>query len=355
MRIRIVLPVPAHVPVGGFKVAYEYANRLVAKGHSVDVIHMREFDIPWNPFGLLKGWRSDRIWTRRFKEYFGWFPYDSRLSLKVLRAPFHRFLPPVDCSIATAWTTARFLASTPREQRGRSFYLIQHFEEWDGEKDDVLATWKLPLRKIVIARWLAKIAEEQSETSIHIPNGLDFEEFGSDVPPSERDPHRVAMLWHDYEWKGSREGLRALDASRGIVPTLKAEFFGTNPPPPDLPEWVTYHQAPSRKALREMFNRCSIFVGPSHAEGWPLPPAEAMTCGCAPVLTDIGGHVEYAVHERNALLTPVKDVEAMSTAITSLLLDSNKRIRLAETACADIHQFTWDRASSKLESVLSEP
>ena len=44
--------------------------------------------------------------------------------------------------------------ATHEPSHGRRFYLIQHFEDWSGDRDQVLRTWRLPMHKIVISRWL---------------------------------------------------------------------------------------------------------------------------------------------------------------------------------------------------------
>ena len=41
MRITFVLPVFPRGPIGGFRVVYEYANRLTALGCEVTVVHER--------------------------------------------------------------------------------------------------------------------------------------------------------------------------------------------------------------------------------------------------------------------------------------------------------------------------
>ena len=40
MNIAFVLPAIADYPIGGYKIAYEYANRLQKKGHQVMVYHV---------------------------------------------------------------------------------------------------------------------------------------------------------------------------------------------------------------------------------------------------------------------------------------------------------------------------
>ena len=66
---------------------------------------------------------------------------------------------PRDVLVATGWRTAAPVAS-PAAQAARKYYLIQHHEIWDGPADEVNATWRLPLHKIVIARWLQDVARD---------------------------------------------------------------------------------------------------------------------------------------------------------------------------------------------------
>ena len=251
-------------------------------------------------------------------------------------------LQKADAYVATWWQTAELLASW-RELKGERLYLIQHFEVWGGPEDEVRATWRAPLKKIVIAKWLRDIAHEEGQEAYYIPNGLDFDKFGCDIPIRNRSPFSVAMLFHDYDWKGSPDGLGALKTVKAIFPGLKVELFGVPDKPASLPDWITYHQKPSQKMLRAVYNRAAIFLAPSWAEGWGLPPSEAMTCGAAVVATDIGGHREFCLEGQTALLAPAKSPEALAKQIIRLMDDNEMRIQIAEQGNKFIQQFTWDR------------
>ncbi len=41
MKVTFVLPMYLTSPSGGFKVVYEYANRLAALGHQIAIVHPR--------------------------------------------------------------------------------------------------------------------------------------------------------------------------------------------------------------------------------------------------------------------------------------------------------------------------
>lgn len=215
-----------------------------------------------------------------------------------------------------------------------------------------MATWKLPLEKIVVARWLKDIGRRLGESCAYIPNGLDFDRFGCDCPPETRKRDHVAMLYANQKWKGSTDGLTILANARKSLPNLSADIFGVDDPPKGLPTWINYHQNPSQRELRNIYNRASIFLAPSWAEGWGLPPSEAAMSGCALLATDIGGHREYARHQNTALMFPAHDVAKGTRSLMWLVKNDGERIRLACQGNKFIQQFTWDRAIRRLTALF---
>jgi glycosyltransferase involved in cell wall biosynthesis len=354
MRITFVLPFSGRRPGGGIKVIYEYANHLVELGHHVTVIH---------PAGLHLGVdKSDQslINLAKFfllgatKKYLPtqWFTLDERVCVRWVPCLTAFFLPDADVVVATAWGTAEWVSRYPAN-KGKKYYLIQGFEDWAGNKERVINTWRLPLKKIVISKWLESIAFSLDQPARYIPNGLDFLKFGVDILPEKRDPFRLLMLYHQLELKGTKEGLKALARVRGQFPGIKVTLFGVSAPVKgELPGWVAFEQMPSQQRIRQLYNEAAIFISPSWSEGWGLPPAEAMQCGCATVITDVH---EYAVDGKTALLSAPKDIAAMSDNISRLLQDNSYRIKLAYAAKTAIAQYTWPRSTASLVSYFQEP
>jgi glycosyltransferase involved in cell wall biosynthesis len=264
-------------------------------------------------------------------------------------------VPDGDAVIATAWQTAEYVAGYPAK-KGRKFYLIQHYETWSGPRDRVDATWRAPMKKIVIAKWLAAKGLELGvpfEDMVHIPNGIDHARFRL-VSPVETRPPRAAMLWSALEWKGAAHGLRAAELARAERPGFEAILFGTGPAPGGLPAWAAYFRDPPQQDLVErIYNGCSIYLCPSLTEGWPLPPAEALACGCALVASDIGGVRDYAEHEVTALLSPAGEPQAMAANILRLIADEGLRRRLAEAGRERIAGFTWPKSTDLMEAALT--
>ena len=352
MKINFLLPTPGHHPLGGYKVVYEYANGLVALGHQVSITHQM-MKVP--------GAGAPRQWARYVKSRVkgdwlptDWFKIDPRVRMRLVIDFTPGSLGDADVLVATAWETAEVAATMP-DCCGRKYYFIQHFEEWSGDRDRVLATWRLPLKKIVIADWLRQIAIGEGESADYIPNGVDQTAFAIDVPLLDRDPHTVMMLYHTFDWKGSNDGLAALRAVKREVPDMKVILFGVPNEPPNLEDWIEYHQLPSQPALRALYNRAAIFIAPSWAEGWPLPPAEAMLCGAATVLTDIGGHREFGKDGQTTLFAKANDPDSFVQPLFALLNDSALRIQISQRALTYIQNFTWLRATIAMEQALMEP
>jgi glycosyltransferase involved in cell wall biosynthesis len=171
-------------------------------------------------------------------------------------------------------------------------------------------------------------------------------------PPENRKPSSFLMLFHSQWWKGSADGLQALERIRVDHPGTIMHLFGTSPRPADLPEAFIYHQEPPQPELRALYNQAAIFVAPSVTEGWGLPATEAMVCGAALAATDNGGHREFAIPEETALLSPPNDPEKLAQNLSRLVTDHDLRHRLAKSGHAFVQQFTWKRAFDRFELLL---
>jgi len=353
LRITFLLPGSGHLPTGGGKVVYEYANHLSRRGQRVTLVHPALSD---DETDHLQGVRRAASYIQRsatggFRPD-KWFPLERNVRTMWVPTLSSRFIPDGDVVLATAWATAEWVPAYPAS-KGEKFYLIQSWETWSGPEDRVRATWLTPLKKIVVARWLRDIAGELGVECSYIPNGIDFDRFGLDELIEKRDPNRVMMLYHTHPVKGSADGLEALALVQKKLPDLRATLFGTSPASPAFPRWVDYRRLPSQRELRACYNRASIFIAPGRTEGWPLPPAEAMFCGAALAATDIGGHREYGVHEQTALLSPARSPEQLAENVLRLVRDAKLRTRLARQGHDCIQKYGWDLAVDSFEQLLS--
>lgn len=362
MRATFILPGPSVHPSGGYKIIYEYANRLTFLGHHVAILHpffipSRELHSP-QIFSLplinkvafylsfLKHTRKSRPWS--------WFKIDCRIRMKITPDMRSFFVPNADILVATMWDNAEFVARCP-SCKGKKFYFIQGLDTlWKGtNRDRVMSTWKLPLQKIVVSRWLEEIGRNLGEHCTYIPDAIDFSEFNIDIPIESRNPYTICIINSELEFKGTADGIQALYIVKNQIPSINILMFGQAVRPETLPDWVTYYQNPIPSKIRDIYNRSAIFIGTSWCEGFGLPGCEAAACGCALCLADNGGHREYAIQNKTALLHPPKRPDLLAENIISILKDNHRRIELAVKANTYLKIFSWEQSVKKLEQAFA--
>lgn len=353
MNLTFVLPMYLNSPSGGFKVVYEYANRLASFGHQITVVHPRAIEP--QP-GLIPAVKK-RLWKYKQRlvnrPLISWFAVNASVNLLLVSDLREENIPDADVIFATACETA-FPVAIFSTHKGKKFSLVQSYETWNQPEEVVLASWKLPLHKIVISRNLFEIASEIGERSrtTYIPNGIDFTEFRLQTPLDQRGL-RIGMLAHPNENKGTKDGLQAIELVKRQIPELQAILFGTEPRLEFIPNWISYERQPAKARLVDLYNSCRIFLNPSWAEGWGLTSAEAMACGCALVTTDNGGAREFSVDGETALVTPIKHPELLADQVLKLLNDDSLRQKLALSGSRSIQEFTWERAVNSLVELIS--
>jgi len=356
VNVLFLLPRWSRVPVGGYGVVYCHADALAARGHQVSVLHWAPVtDRPWR--GVAAEARRRTLAGGDAQAPSRWHEHGRGVRVRSTLTLPRRWEPGL-AVVGTSWRTVEAVAR--RAEPGWGLAFLQSFETWSGPAARVEASWRLPVHKLVIAGWLAdKAAELDAGPVTLVPNfvhdqlhdQLDRAGQASAVP---RDPNRVAMLWHTHRVKGSDVGMAALALAKAQHPQLSASVFSTYPRPAGVPGWVGWTVLPSRPQLRSLLDGCAMFLAPGRLEGWALPPAEAMSRGCALVATDIGGHRDYAEHDRTALLAPSEDPAALAAAVVELARDPARARRLAAAGRERIAGFTLAASSLAMENALEQ-
>jgi glycosyltransferase involved in cell wall biosynthesis len=352
--VTFVLPTYTPRAIGGYLVVFRYANELTRHGHSVHILHAHQTGSPRGP--IQRFLRSFPHYRERWRHGDGrptWFDLDARVTVSLVPNLGEKWIPDGDAIFATACATAPAVAGY-HQTKGRKFYLIQHYEDWACGKEQVDATWRMPLYKVVSSAWLESIglAFGEEHRLTHIPYGVELDIFRLSVPPADRDPLRVGMLAHHLPFKGMQYGVAALSEVRTRFPALKAIAFGVNARPEALPLWIDYVRDPTRHDLAVLYNSLAIFLHSSVSEGWGLTGAEAVACGCALVAADSGGVRDYAIDRDTALVVPSKDVAALAEGVLELLGNSALRSQLALRGWETIQSFTWERAGTRLDELI---
>lgn len=367
LKITFLLPGYPTIPIGGFRIIYQYANEMIERGHQVTIVH--PLRVP-----LLEGFTegtskstpniAKQLWRkiRNFRTYLShpspaaWQIVNPRVKMVYhFETPSINALPKADILVATGVGTAPLVHQAP-PSKGRKLYFIQGFETVMGNSlEAVMMTWHYPFRKIVISKWLEQIGSDHGVSNIrYIPNAIDHAIFritpeaNSDTPR----PLSILSLWHSAAYKGVDDALKAISDVHDRHPGIQVTFFGTAPRPAALPAWTNYVRSPKQSELVQLYNTHSIFVSASKSEGFGLTPMEAMACGCCFVGTNAGGYLDYAVHEHNALLSSIEDPESLATNILRVIDSPDLLESLSRQGQTDVQHFSWEKSAAAFEQTL---
>ncbi|HVY81517.1 MAG TPA: glycosyltransferase, partial [Steroidobacteraceae bacterium] len=107
--------------------------------------------------------------------------------------------------------------------------------------------------------------------------------------------------------------------------------------------------------LAREFANATVFALPSYAEGVPMSLLEAMSWSLPVVSTPVGGIPEVLQSDRNGLLVPPGDVEALAAALARLLASPSECRRLGAAARATVGEtFSITTALNELAAIYRE-
>jgi glycosyltransferase involved in cell wall biosynthesis len=112
----------------------------------------------------------------------------------------------------------------------------------------------------------------------------------------------------------------------------------------------------SRDVLASIYRRVAVLLQPSEAEGFGMPIAEAMACGCPVVASDLPALRE--VGGTACVYCPVGDIEAWTRAVL-LLLEHNLEpegisFQLREQAQAQVSRYSWSENARRTVGVYRQ-
>jgi glycosyltransferase involved in cell wall biosynthesis len=356
MRITFVLP---HAGMsGGNRVLAIYASRLQRRGHAVHVVsipqHVPSFTRKLKSLLRGQGWPAD---PEAEHSWFDGLEVPHRV-LERVRPVIDADLPDADVVLATFWRTGPWVAALS-PSKGAKAILLQGYETSPGREDAAIdAVWRLPLRKIVISKWLVELARERFGDSDvhHVPNSVDTAQFYA-APRGRQTRPTVGMLYGWFHAKGVDVAVSALMRARERLPGLKVLAFGAERVAPQvpLPSWIEFHYRPPQQGLRHLYAQCDAWLCASRREGFHLPPLEAMACRCPVVSTRVGGPMDVVEEGVNGFLVEVEDAAALAERLLQLLtFDDARWKRMSDAALATAERYSWDDATALLEQALAE-
>jgi glycosyltransferase involved in cell wall biosynthesis len=355
MKITFVLP---HAGMaGGTRVVAIYAKRLRDRGHQVVVVSQ-----PLPRPTLHDQLRSVVKHGHLQATPTSWPSHFDGLSIphRVLERPrpvSDKDLPDADVVVATWWETAEWVARLSPKKGAKAYFLQHHEVVIDTlHKERVKATWRLPMHKLTISKWLVDLArDEYGDSNVSwVPNSVDLGQF--QAPPRGRQASpTVGLLYVDIAWKGCAVSLAAFASAAKKIPGLRLVAFGADSPSAGLalPAGTRFHLLPPQDKLRDIYASCDVWLSASFSEGFGLPILEAMACRCPVVSTAVGGAIDNIQHGINGYLVPVGDTDRLSEYLGKVLAAPKATWqRMSDAAYRTATAYTWDDATTRFEQGL---
>ncbi len=136
--------------------------------------------------------------------------------------------------------------------------------------------------------------------------------------------------------KGDGSWQRVEELAKELGVTNKLEMPG-GIAKPDVSQWL---------------NRGDIFLNTTNVDNTPVSVLEAMACGLCVVTTNVGGIPYLITHEKDALMVPPNDPEAMTNAVRRVMTEPALAETLSLAGRRKAEQFDWSVIMPEWEKVF---
>lgn len=231
----------------------------------------------------------------------------------------------------------------------------------------VLRRWARPHYVLAVSEFIRRLhvdAGFPAAQSCTTHLGVHVEAFPAPVRRfPEARPWRLVFAGQLWEGKGPQVAVDAVARLRERVPAgVELDVFGGG-----SADFVAHLQrlilergvgaavrirgfVPRERLAREFREHDLYLFCSTWDEPFSLGLLEALCAGLPTIATTAGGTPEAIQHERNGLLVPPGDADALAAAIVRLTNDRSLYQRLGQSAAADVrHRWRFDQYISRLE------
>jgi len=342
---------------GGIKAGRLISEAMVRKGHRVNIIYC---DIPkawpriWQPSQIMRRcWRELKM---SGKEKHHLEKSKANLIPVPVRPITSPYVPDADVTIGTWWEVIEWISKFPDSKGIKVDFVQGHDATNSGEKERIVATYKLPMLKIAVSPWLKRVLRDKYSVNnvIVVPNGIDRKQFDSQPRDKNINP-TVGFVFSNHPIKDMHTALKALMIVQKNLPSLKVIAFGSYWP--DFDKHIfrnfQYHCRPPQHKIAEIYRKTDCWFLSSISEGLPMPLLEAIACRCPIVSTDYGGANDVIDNGVNGYIVPVREPDMLANAISKVLsLSENDWRRMSEVSYQISKKFDWDKSAAILEKAL---
>lgn len=330
--MKVVYVVSSLEVSGGVKVIVEHAEGLAARGHDVSIASLRPAE--------------------------AWMPV--RVPVTVVPRISAATLPEADVHVATWFETVVPTVRAARARRVVHFSqgyeaIYPHVAHRKAEIDEAYAQ---PIPKLLISSHLLGLFEGRFPGPYAVlPQAI----RGEDYAPRDRDRDRPRTpptigIVGPFEAlnKGIRVGLEAvalLRAAGRLVRIHRASQVPLTGQESAIASSDLYAHGASTAAMVGWYHGVDVLIHPSfEAEGFPLPPLEAMAAGVPVVLTEIPSFAP--IPDDVVLRVPPGDAAAMASAAARLLDEPRLWAERRSKGLVHASTYTVERAVDVLEEAL---
>ena len=367
---------------GGIEqVSFEQSKRLTQSGYQIDVLTSKFEGRNTNP---LKGLKIHHYPSLNVAKRFG-VPYPI-ISFKAYKT-FTKVIQNCDLVHAHGHVyMASYLAGMVAKKLKKPFIVTQHntFIDYQSflttiEQLNDFTIGKSVLKnadKIITVsketmKYVLKLGADKTKTSV-IYNGVDINHFR---PVNKEESKKKLGLPEDRKIILS---VRRLVYKNGIGTLIEAAPLVAKNHPDVL--FIVAGKGPSRKLIEDRIKELQIednikltgfvpdellptyydaadyFLLPSASgEGLPLVLLEAMACGLPVIATTVGGTPEIVTHQKNGILVPPRNPEAMAEAISAILSKKELGHSIGEEARRTVeNRFSWEQNVQQLKEIYNE-
>ena len=222
--------------------------------------------------------------------------------------------------------------------------------------------WKNARALVANSKGLKELAltfSPKSDVKI-IPNGVDLREYA----PAERQwtPVHILSVGRLVYQKGLDLGMRALASLRNLDWTWTIAGDGDVRPALEalaaelgIAERIRFTGWQDKTEIRACYEKANLFIFPSRHEGMPNAVLEAMASGLPVIATEIAGSEELVVHNETGLLVPADDVDALTTAIQTLITDETMRKQMGKASRQKVAaEYSWASVAAQYIQLAEE-
>ena len=216
---------------------------------------------------------------------------------------------------------------------------------------------------IVPSKFLKGIFAKFGFQTTIVPNIIDLSRFSPKLASAIKNLEPLILVARNLEpIYDNSTVLHAFSLLKKQLPKAKLILTGSGPEKEILQELaqtlnihidVTFTGRIENAQMPELYRLADLVVNPSLADNMPISILEAWASGVPVVSTNVGG-VPFMVEDRkNAILIPVRDPQAMATAMLQVLISADMALHLSKAGLEAVQQFTWSNVQHHLFTVYA--